>query len=184
LLWREPSFGFNRNGDDGATATAIFIATQEVSTAAAATGVGAVAVPFIELAGAIWGLVELLDDVPPATVKKPEAHTSPAITVPKDVATTKPNVETRKKQTEAEIDEANEQRKIKAMEEKAAKAGQTKANTKHQEKEAGQNYEEINRAQQQARNTNQGNKINETKKSEQNDKKEINREAQEALDKK
>jgi hypothetical protein len=63
------------NGDDGGTAAAIFLVTQEVSGAVACTGVGVVAVPVIELVGTIWGLYELLEDVdtyqPP--VAKPAA---------------------------------------------------------------------------------------------------------------
>lgn len=93
------------NGDDGGTAAAIFIATQEVSAVAAATGVGAVAVPFIELAGTIWGLYELMKDAPiPATPKaavvktpvaqpKVQVHTADKVKDKAETNTASPKVE-------------------------------------------------------------------------------------------
>ena len=70
--WESPYLTFSGNpiliedtkGDDGITAGVVLMATQELAAAAAATGVGAVAVPFIEAAGAITSLIIVMSDTP------------------------------------------------------------------------------------------------------------------------
>jgi hypothetical protein len=83
--WESPYLCFNgnpilisdENGDDGGTAAAIFVATQEAAFAAAATGVGAPVAVAIEVVGTLWGLYELIKDAPvpakPAITKTPAA---------------------------------------------------------------------------------------------------------------
>jgi RHS repeat-associated protein len=74
-----PILKTDKEGDDAVTAGAIFVVTQELAAAAASTGVGLPVAAAIEVVGSIWGLVELLEDVPvnkPTIVLKKESSTT------------------------------------------------------------------------------------------------------------